>query len=158
MRKSAVCVLLLAITFAIVPPALAQGVEPPLPLAEQVGAWVVELTTHEGIGLIARTIVVSSTGDVRCEDGAPPRCEPGQYAGSVDRLQGILQGGDRDVPRSDQRLLLCSDCPATTLTIYRRVENAMQLVTRYRWTPLSEDEIPDMARRIHAALAEAARR
>lgn len=158
MRKSRAYALILAITFAIVPPAVAQSIEPPLPLAEEAGAWVVELTTREGVGLVARTVAVSSTGDVRCDDGMAPGCEPPRSARLADILQPIVSRAGAHAPWADRRLLLCSDCPAITLTIYRRVESAKQLVTRYRWTPLSQEEIPELARQIHAALSGAAGR
>jgi hypothetical protein len=156
----AAAMLLSAGSIAGAPDAAAQERSAPVPrlaLAEQAGAWVVELTRVEGLGLMTETIAVSSTGDMRCDEG-PRSCD--MQIDVVSRIASILSAHPATpaAPWSDKRLLLCSDCPVITLNVHVRENDGSQLVVTYRWTSVLSGDVPEFAIRIHSAIAAAAGR
>jgi hypothetical protein len=159
-----ICAALAAIVMAPVDAAIAAGVQaaqdrpaPPLPLADTAGAWVVQISRSGSFGPARSTVAIGSTKDVLCDDTVL-QCHPETYGNAVDRIDSILTREDLTSPWSDKRLLTCMDCPATTSTIYRRQPEGVQLVTSYKWTALSRDELPDAVERLREALESLASR
>jgi hypothetical protein len=159
-----VCGALLAIVMAPADAAIAAGVQaaqdrpaPPLPLADTAGAWVVEISRRGSFGPARSTVAIGSTKDVLC-DATVLQCHPETYGNAADRIESILTREDVSTPWSDKRLLTCMDCPTTTITIYRRQAQGAQLVTSYKWTALSRDELPDAVKRLRETLESLASR
>jgi hypothetical protein len=130
---------------------------PPLPLAQDTGAWVVQISRGGSFAPARSTVAIGSTRDVLC-DTAVLQCHPETYGNAVDRIESILTREDLATPWSDKRLLTCMDCPTTTITIYRREAKGGQSVTSYKWTALSRDELPDAVKRLRETLESLASR
>ena len=128
------------------------GVKAPLELPAEAGGWVVELRTVKGVGLINDVIGLSSGGAVTCGDGATERCDAEQFRAAGRQITDSLRGHEALPPWSDTRLFLCSDCPRTVMTIYRRESDGRQSVAVYRWAARSSDDLPEFVKVIHSAL------
>jgi hypothetical protein len=112
---------------------------------------VVEISRRGSFGPARSTVAIGSTKEVLC-DATVLQCHPETYGNAVDRIESILTREDVSSPWSDTRLLTCMDCPTTTITIYRRQAQGAQLVTSYKWTALSRDELPDAVKRLRETL------
>ena len=129
---------------------------PARPLATPAGSWVIELTKVQGLGLITDRVVVSSTGETIC--GGRAQCDNDRYKGVLNELDTLVRSKTAPEPWSDKRLLLCNDCPTTTVTIRRRKGDGRTSMASYRWTSRSKDELPAFLKGVHSAFEAAAGR
>ena len=130
---------------------------PSLPVAEDRGAWVVEVTRVEGMGLRRTTAVMSSKGEARCGP-SHDACEPPNVTNTVRSIDAIVQalaeedgGGAATEPSSDLARF-CRDCPVITVTVARREPDGLIWTGHYKWMVLGSSDRADPPRRVHSLI------
>ncbi|HZI17093.1 MAG TPA: hypothetical protein VEY09_00725 [Pyrinomonadaceae bacterium] len=137
-----------------VAPPIFIGVTEPLALPEEESAWLVQIVTRGGFGGRGRgDLIVRSDGRLVCEGLTRP-CPDITDSAALAALGDKVLAADLTKWR-DFGLGFCSDCYATMLVVYRRVEGRIERATAF-WSDTTAGEVAPAVRTIYEGAAAVA--